>query len=85
MRNFCLKLVPGLNVMAGVDGVDFDFAWGGGSQIGPDWNKGTEYIPGDYKDEGQILPNLDHLDSLAPGTYVREIEPHWFIFYNYMD
>jgi hypothetical protein len=85
-RQLLSEIRPCLNVMAGVDGVDFDFAWGGGSTIGPDWSKGIEYIPGDYKKSGfELLPDLDQPAALPPGMYVREIEPHWFIFYNYID
>jgi hypothetical protein len=67
--------------------VRFVFAGGGLSAIGPEWTKGIEYIPGDDddKDEAQLLPSLDQPGALPYGMYVREIEPHWFIFYNYMD
>jgi hypothetical protein len=67
--------------------VRFVFAEGGLSAIGPEWTKGIEYIPGDDddKDEAQLLPSLDKPGALPYGMYVREIEPHWFIFYNYMD
>jgi hypothetical protein len=67
--------------------VRFVFAWGGLSAIGPEWTKGIEYIPGDDndKDEAQLLPSLDQPGALPYGMYVREIEPHWFIFYNYVD
>jgi hypothetical protein len=66
--------------------VKFVFARGGLSAIGPEWTKGLEYIPGDYnKNEGQLLPSLDNPNTLPDGMYVREIEPHWFIFYDYID
>ena len=65
--------------------VKFVFAWGGLSAIGPEWTKGIEYVPGDDEDEAGFLPNLDKPGALPYGMYVREIEPHWFIFYNYMD
>jgi hypothetical protein len=66
--------------------VRFVFAGGGLLSIGPEWTKGLEYIPGDYeKDEGQLLPDINQPGTLPEGMYIREIEPHWYIFYNYMD
>jgi hypothetical protein len=67
--------------------VRFTFASGAvHSQIAPEWSKGIEYIPGYYKVYGwELALNLDQLSALPEGMYVREIEPHWFIFYDYMD
>jgi hypothetical protein len=60
--------------------VRFIFA-GEGSAIGPDWFKGIEYVPGDYGQEGILLPDLDKAASLPAHVYMREIEPRWLIFY----
>ena len=67
------------------DVVRFEGAWAGLSAIGSEWSKGIAYIPGDYKKEGPILPNLDKPGALPYGMYLRQIEPHWFIYYDYID
>ena len=76
------EIYPGLIVGKGIDtGVRFTFAWGGLSAISPGWLKGIDYIPGDYRKEGVIEQNLDEARKWAPGVYLRQIEPHWFIVY----
>jgi hypothetical protein len=68
-------------------GVDYDgtvrfiYAGGGLSAIGPGWGKGIEFVPDDYRRKGSIAQNLDEARKLPPNVYLREIEPHWFIFY----
>ncbi len=52
-----------------------------GVAIGPGWAKGIEYVPGDYKREGVLLPDLNKAASLPANVYIREIEPKWFLFY----
>jgi hypothetical protein len=76
------EIRPGLDVvMNGNNGVvRFIFAQKG-SAIGPSWAKGIEYMPGDYKREGVLLPSLDKAGTLAADVYLRQIEPKWFIFY----
>jgi hypothetical protein len=73
---------PDLQVaMNGTTGViRFIFA-GEGVAIGPGWVKGLEYVPGDYRREGALLPDLNNAASLPANVYIREIEPRWLIFY----
>lgn len=76
------EIKPGLIVTADHDGTTrFIFAGGGLSAMGPGWLKGIEYIPGDYKKEGVLLPSLDKVDSFPEDVYLRKIEPHWFLVY----
>jgi hypothetical protein len=76
------EIRPGLDVvMNGNNGVvRFIFAQKG-SAFGPSWAKGIEYMPGDYKREGVLLPSLNKAGILAADVYLRQIEPKWFIFY----
>jgi hypothetical protein len=83
------EIHPGLGMGAGGTDHVVRFNFGGGavhSQIAPEWSKGIEYIPGDYKEYGwELVSDLDKPVALPYGVYVREIEQHWFIFYDYMD
>ena len=76
------EIRPELQVaMDGTTGVmRFIFA-GEGVAIGPDWVKGIEYVPGDYRREGVLLPDLAKAPTLPANVYIREIESRWFIFY----
>lgn len=76
------QIRPGLRVVTnGYTGVvRFIFA-GEGSAIGSDWFKGIEYVPGDYGQEGTLLPDLNKAAGLPARVYMREIEPRWLIFY----
>ncbi len=81
-KNLISQIRPGLQVaMTGPTGtVRFIFA-GEGTAIGPGWVKGIEYVPGDYGQEGVLLPDLDKAAILPARVYMREIEPRWLIFY----
>ena len=81
-KNLISQIRPGLQVaMTGPTGtVRFIFA-GEGTAIGPGWVKGIEYVPGDYGQEGILLPDLDKAASLPAHVYMLEIEPRWLIFY----
>lgn len=61
--------------------VTFVFADGGLSAIGPGWSKGIIYIPGSYERDGIIMQNLDAANKLPAQSYLRRIEPNWFIYY----
>jgi hypothetical protein len=76
------EIRPDLQVaMNGTTGViRFLFA-GEGVAIGPGWAKGIEYVPGDYGQEGVLLPDLNKAAGLQARVYIRQIEPKWFIFY----
>ena len=63
-----------------VTSVRFIFA-GGGTAIGPDWVKGIEFVPGDFRRDGVLLTNLDGASALPANVYLRQIETNWFIFY----
>jgi hypothetical protein len=68
------------------DTVRFEFSWGGLSAIGSEWRKGIEYIPGNKMEHAEeLLPSLDKPSALPYGMYTREIEPNWFIYYDYID
>jgi hypothetical protein len=65
--------------------VRFEAASGGLLAIGPEWSKGIEYIPDDYKNHGaRLLHSLDNPGTLSEGIYLREVEPNWYIYYNDM-
>jgi hypothetical protein len=64
--------------------ITFNLA-GEGVAIGPTWGKGIMYIPGSSEKEGIVVQNLDDVSKLAPGVYLRPIEPNWFIFYQQTD
>jgi len=51
---------------------------------GSSWSKGIEYIPAGLENRrGQRLPDLSKAPGLpANNTYIREIEPQWFLFYD---
>jgi hypothetical protein len=53
--------------------------------IGPGWSKGIIYIPGSYERDGIIMQNLDAANKLPAQSYLRKIEPNWFIFYHSSD
>ena len=59
--------------------VTFVFAYG---SLGAWWSKGIIYIPGSYERDGIILQNLDAANKLPAQSYLRRIEPNWFIFYH---
>ncbi len=76
-----LKLLPGLQVGANYDGsVRFIFA-STGQAIGPGWAKGIQFIKDITKLKGTRIDTLDCSAKLPAGVYLREIEPHWFLFY----
>jgi hypothetical protein len=81
-KSLISQIRPGLDVATnGYTGVvRFIFA-SEGVAIGPGWVKGIEYVPGDYGQEGILLPDLDKAASLPAHVYMREIEPRWLIFY----
>lgn len=64
--------------------ITFNLA-GEGVAIGPTWSKGIVYVPESSEKEGIIVQNLDDVSKLAPGVYLRPIEPNWFIFYQQTD
>ena len=70
-----------MSVIAGQGEVEFTFTWGGLLAIGPEWRKGIEYLP-EVDENDVIVQNLDNPGKLPPGLYLRQIEPHWFIFYD---
>jgi hypothetical protein len=73
---------PILSVMADYDGTTtFVLAEGELLATGPGWAKGIAYIPGDNQTRGSIQQNLDNARKLPPGVYLRQNEPHWFIYY----
>ncbi len=78
-----LSLIPNLLIVgADYDGTTrFIFARRSFLSVGAGWAKGIEYLPGNYERKGELEPNLDDGRRLQPGVYLREIEPHWFIFY----
>jgi hypothetical protein len=81
-KNLISQVNPVLVAMNGSTGVvRFIFAYKG-TTIGPSSAKGIEYVPGDYKREGVLLPDLNKAASLpTDDVYIRQIEPKWFIFY----
>ena len=87
------EIRPGLHVA--IDGRDkgmrFIFAWGGLLTIGPEWGKGIRYVPDSFEIdgityregwEGVVSTNLDNARTLPATDYIRQIEPHWFLFYS---
>jgi hypothetical protein len=60
-------------------------AGGGLSAISSGWMKGIEYLPGDYRNKGNIVQSLDNAHTLRPDVYLRQIEPKWFIVYQRTD
>ena len=61
--------------------VRFVFTGGGLSAIGPEWFKGIEYAPEDIDRGGIVIGNLDQPRNLVEGqVYLRQIEPHWYLF-----
>jgi len=74
-------ILPGLRVVMSYHWLRFMFAHEGVA-IGPSWVKGIEYVPpANYGMAGIVLTNLDKAPSLSAGTYLRKIEPDWFVFY----
>jgi hypothetical protein len=82
-RQFLRETWPGMTV--GVDlnqSIRFIFAGGGlDLPIGPDWAKGILYIPGDTCPWGTLTADLDHSSKVPDSIYLRQLEPHWFLFY----
>jgi len=74
---------PGMSMSFDYDqSVRFEFAGGGiGLSIGPGWCKGITYIPGDYARHGVLSQNLDELTKAPDNVYLRQLEPHWFLYY----
>jgi hypothetical protein len=60
----------------------FNFTWGGLLAIGPEWRKGIAYLPEGTEKGGVIVQNLDKPGKFPPGLYLRQIELHWFVFYD---
>jgi hypothetical protein len=76
------KMPPILTIGVDYDGTTrFVVAEGEFMAVGSGWGKGITYIPGDPSKKGNILPDLDNARKLPPGVYIRQIEPHWFVFY----
>lgn len=85
-KDLLSELHPAPMVTEGYGGkVLFIFASGGLSAIGPGWSKGIIYIPGSYERDGIVLQNLDAANKLPAQSYLRKIEPNWFIFYHSSD
>jgi len=49
------------------------------------WEKGIEYVPGNYEKNAVMVPNLDDVSKLRGGLYLRKIESNWFLFYRYSE
>jgi len=66
--------------------VRFVFDGGGLGLVpaGSSWSKGIEYIPAGLENRhGQRLPDLSKAPGLpATTTYIREIDPDWFLYYD---
>lgn len=76
------EIHSGLIVTTDNQSVRFIFAHGGLSAIGPEWFKGIEYISGNSRMEGAILPNLNKPASLpVGGVYLMPIERGWFVIF----
>lgn len=76
-----LKISPGLEIGANYDGsvrFVFDHA---GRAIGSGWAKGLQFRPIGAKLIGTRIDSLDGAAKLTAGTYLREIDPEWFVFY----
>ncbi len=85
-KNLFSEIQSNLVLTVGYNGeASFSFAWGGLFTIGPEWGKGIEYAPNSSMYDGKARPNLDHTRHWPPDVYVRQIEPHWFIFYQQTD
>lgn len=82
-RRLLREIWPGMSVGVDYDhSVRFVFASGGvGLSIGPGWVKGITYIPGDYTRDGVLSPDLNKLTKAPDNVYLRQLEPHWFLFY----
>ncbi len=77
---------PGLEVRVAPDGsARFIFTGGGVLVAGDEWFKGIAYIPEISRRDGVIVPNLDKANTFPADTYLREIEPNWYIFYESFD
>lgn len=70
------RLSPGHN-----GGIAIGFAGGGLLAIGPGWNKGVTYIPGDPKRAGEVVRSTDGANRLPEGVYIRPIRDGWYVFY----
>ena len=86
------EIRPGLHVAIDCrdKGMSFNFAGGGLLAIGPGWGKGINYVPDSFEMDGityregwkgVVLTNLDNARTLPANVYIRQIEPHWFLFY----
>jgi len=81
------QIQSGLKVgVGGQDGV-VRFIFANGSRllaIGDGWAKGIEYIPVIYNKQGRMT-NLDMMQNVQSGVYLRQIDTNWFIFYQKTD
>jgi hypothetical protein len=76
-----LGLYKGLAIGVNYDGsTRFIFA-SVGQAIGPGWAKGIEFVPDEAKLIGTRMDTLDGVRKVPAGVYLREIKPHWFLFY----
>jgi hypothetical protein len=79
-NNMEAQIATNLDLLMDQTSLRFIFAHQG-IVIGPRWAKGIEYIPGNYKREGVVLPSVDKAQTLPANIYLRPIETNWFIFY----
>ena len=75
-----IKPRPGLCVIPN-HYVDFSLASGGLGPLGIDWNKGMRYIPDNPEKEGLILKDLDLAKKGDGDELLRQIDEHWFLYY----
>jgi hypothetical protein len=61
--------------------VDFPLASGGMGPLGIDWDKGIRYIPDNPAKEGLILKDLDSAKKGDGDELLRQIDDHWFLYY----
>jgi hypothetical protein len=81
-KRLVAELYPGLEAYIDWDeSINFVFARGMIAAIGPGWTKGIYYTSVTDQPNGTLLQNLDNARTFAPGVYLRQIEPHWFIVY----
>ena len=83
--NLLSEISSGVTETRDYDGTVRFVLAGQGSAISPDWLKGVEYIPGNYEKKGILVHDLDNVSKLAPGIYLRQLEPNWFLVYQQTD